>query len=227
MPMVGTGARGRDLLGQPRRQELEHDGEAAGIRQPPGLLADALGRLLVPPLHPVAAQGVHRLGREPDVAHDRDPGAHEPVDVLAGPLAAAFQLHRLGARLRDEPARVPDRLVGGHVEAQERHVHDQERVLHAPPDGPGMMDHVVEGDGQRGVVTQDHLAEGVAHQHHVDPGLVHQPREQVVVRRERDDGLAALLHLLEGAGRGPPAFGARAHMARSRLVTGFFACARS
>ena len=71
MPMVGIGQLGRDFGGQLGRNPLQHHGKGPGVlarhRHPPGCVG-----LLLAPLHLVAAHAVDRLGRQPDVAHDRD-----------------------------------------------------------------------------------------------------------------------------------------------------------
>ena len=56
------------------------------------------------------AHGVHRLRRQAEVAHHRDLGVDDGLDHRQ-PLAAALQLHRLGAG-PDEGGGVADGLVG-------------------------------------------------------------------------------------------------------------------
>ena len=67
-----------------------------------------------------AADGVHRLGCEPQVPHDRDLGIDDRLDHRQS-LAAALQLDGLSAG-PDQRGRVSDRIVDGGVVAHPRQV---------------------------------------------------------------------------------------------------------
>ncbi len=58
-----------------------------------------------------------------------------------------------------------------------------------------MVDHLVESDGQGAGLAGENLAEGIADESDVDAGFVQKPREEDVICSERDDAVAALLHL--------------------------------
>jgi len=107
--VAGTDAdhRNRELAPQAGSQRgrhmLQHQGEAAGRLQIPGLapqpfLADRIVRLA-----PVA-QLVHRLGGETEVPHHRHATAHQPVHHLHGFRLTAFQLHRRRLGFLQHPA---------------------------------------------------------------------------------------------------------------------------
>ena len=63
-------------------------------------------------------------------------------------------------------------------------------MAQAAGDGAGVVEHLVESDGQGVLVAEDDHAERVADEDHVDAGLVEQARGGIVIRGERRDGLA-------------------------------------
>src|SRR5262249_44749580 len=63
-----------DAAGELGRHALEHQRESPRVLERPAIGEQALGALLAPPLHAVAAELEHGLRREPDVAHHRNPG---------------------------------------------------------------------------------------------------------------------------------------------------------
>ena len=110
----------------------------------------------------------------------RDLRIHQPLHQL-GTLLAALNLDRFGARL-DKACRVADRLFAAYVVRRKGHVGNQERALHSPPHGAGVVQHLLDRDRQRVFVAQHDHAQRVAHQDHVDAGFVHQARAGVVIR---------------------------------------------
>ena len=144
-------------------------------------LASASSSLLVA-LHVVAAELVHALRPQAAVGHHGDAGRHERGDRL-GLLDAAFELHRLAARFLEDAAGVFDRLVRAQVKARKRHVDDHQRVLDRAADHLGVVDHLVERDGQRAVVALDDHRHAVADQDALDAGRVDQPGQRDSRRR--------------------------------------------
>ena len=131
------------------------------------------------------------------MAHHRDAGGDEPRDEL-GVHGAALELDRVAAALLHQPAGVRDAVLDRRLVGHERHVADDVRAPRRACDRAAVIDHLVERDRQRRLVTLHDHAERVADQQHVDAGFVEQPRERGVVRGEHGDLLAALLHLPEG-----------------------------
>ena len=87
-PGAGADADGRDaqLLGDPLGEvggdDLEHDREGAGLLQRERVLEQPVAGLAAA-LDPVAAHRVDRLRGQAEVAHDRDAGADEQLDLRA------------------------------------------------------------------------------------------------------------------------------------------------
>src|SRR5690606_30928291 len=144
------------------------------------------------PLHPVAAEDVHRLRGEAEVAHHGDAGRDHRLDLRDDP-AAALQLDRVRAGLLEEPGGGPQRL--GHVRLvrAERQVGDHHGALGAADDGGGERDQVVHGHGDGRVVPVHHHRGGVADEQHGDAHLVEDPRGERVVRGEHGPLLVPLL----------------------------------
>src|SRR5690606_24534495 len=95
-----------DLRGERARYEFEDDRKAAGLLETPGFGFQARGRFGIAPLHPEAAEGVHGLGRQAEMAHHGDPRVDQRPDVASDVLVAALELDRLRARLPHDPPRV-------------------------------------------------------------------------------------------------------------------------
>ena len=73
----GDGQALGDLRRQRRWNALQHQREDAGLGERVRLIDQPAGVLLALPLDPVAAHGMHGLGRQPDVAHDGDAAVHQ------------------------------------------------------------------------------------------------------------------------------------------------------
>jgi len=141
---------------------LQHQGKAAGIGQGMGLAAEPFLTGRIGALAPVA-EAVHALGGEADVAHHRDATAHHPVDHRQGLGLGAFELHGGGGGFLQYAPCGSHRLIGVALVAEEGQVGDQQGLLlgpadsrHPPAHGAGVVQHFVEGDGQRGGVAQHH-----------------------------------------------------------------------
>ena len=104
-----------------------------------------------------------------------------------GLLDAPFELDGLAARFLQDAAGVFDRPVRAEVKTRERHVDDHQRVLDRAADHFGVVDHLVERDGQRAVVALDDHRHAVADENALDAGRIDQPRERVVVGRDHRD----------------------------------------
>ena len=88
-----------------------HHGEGSGRGHRLGIGADRLRRMRVAALHLEAADGVERLRRQADMAHDRDAALDQEADGLRHALAA-FELHRAAAGLLQDPRGGPERFAG-------------------------------------------------------------------------------------------------------------------
>ena len=111
IPMVGIRRRAVIAAASCSGHELQDDRERAGLldgervgeERPGGLLAGLA-------LDADLAERVDRLGREADVAHDRDPGPDQRLDDPGAP-DAALDLDGLRAGLAQEPPGVRERVL--------------------------------------------------------------------------------------------------------------------
>jgi hypothetical protein len=149
-------------------------------------------------LHLVSAHGVQRLRRQPDVPDHRDFRLNHSFDQ-ARSLFAAFNLYRFGASVLYEARGIAQRFALANVIRGERHVRDQECVLHPAAHGAGVVQHLLHGDGQCILVTQYDHAKRIADQDHVDASFVHQARAGVIVGGQAGDDFVTLF-LFEKSG---------------------------
>jgi hypothetical protein len=65
----------------------------------------------------------------------------------------------MGSGFLEHPPRVLDRLGDGNLVGEERQVDEHQRAPGRPPDGGGMVDHLVERGAERSLVAGDHLVQ--------------------------------------------------------------------
>jgi len=157
---------------------FQHQGEATRGLEIAGLTAQAFLADRIVGLAAIA-QTVHRLGCQAQVAHDGDAAAHHPVDHGQGFRLGTLQLHRGGRALLQDPACCGHGLVGAALIAQEGQIADQQRVRRraqgqATGHGPGVVEHVIQGDRQGGGMAKDHHRQGIPYQHRIGTGRGHQ-----------------------------------------------------
>ena len=122
-------------------------------------------------------------------------GLDQPPDSFRRPVAS-FQLHRLCAALLDHSAGVAQRLLHAGLVAHEGHVGHYQGPLAAAHHRLYVVDHVVHGHGEGGVVAQDDVSEAVAYQDDRHSALVDDAGSGIVVGGHAHDGLLLGLHTL-------------------------------
>src|ERR1700694_457120 len=139
---------------------------------------------------------VHELWRQPQVAHHgyAQPG-QAPRDL--NDAAAPLQLHAMHSTLLQEASGARDRLLNGSVIGHERHIANQQGLPGATCDRLGMVNHLVEGHRQRGLIAQHHHPEAVADQKDRNACVVEDLRAQVVVGGEHRKATAFILESLD------------------------------
>ena len=110
---------------------------------------------------------------------------------------AAFEFHGIDARLTDQPDGVAHAFLRRDLITAKRHVADHQRPLATSCHAARIDDHLVQGDGEGGVVSQHHVGGRVADQNAVNARLVYQSCRRVVVGREHGYLVAVALHLYE------------------------------
>ena len=148
-------------------------------------------------LHLVAAHAVHGLGRESDVADDRNLRVEDAADDGKA-RDSALDFDRLGAAFLDEAHGVLHRLAAAGVIGAEGHVCHQEGVVHGAAHGAGVMQHLLHGDRQGAVIAEHDLGKRVSDQDEIHAGFIGQARGGVIVGGKRDDGFALALLLRQG-----------------------------
>mmetsp|Transcript_25052 Transcript_25052/g.63510 ORF Transcript_25052/g.63510 Transcript_25052/m.63510 type:complete len:209 (+) Transcript_25052:682-1308(+) len=185
----GDGQRGGDCGGDGPGHALEHDGEAARCLQRQRLLEHAQRLVSHLRLRPETANDGDGLRSEAHVTHDRHPCLHDGARSLHARGAAALQFDGVHAALLEQPHRAPHRVAHARLVRAKGQVAHQERAPRAPRHRPAVHQHVVERDGQRGVVAVHHHGRAIAHQQDVDARAVDVHRRRVVVRGDHGDGL--------------------------------------
>ena len=147
----------------------------------------------------VGAILVDALGHQAQVPHHGDARLDDAADG-ADNLLPALHLQGVGvALLHDADGRVhPLQLVA--LVGAEGHVHHHHGAAHTPHHALGMINHLVQRDGQRGHVAGHDVGGGVTHQDDVHPRAVHDLCHGIVIRGQHGNLFAPLLHLYEAMG---------------------------
>jgi hypothetical protein len=185
----------RDVRGEVRGHELEDNRETARFFEAFCFLEKPMRRCLHAAQHAVSAQRMYGLRCQADVTHDWNAGANQRSNIFRGSLITALELYGLASRLLENRACVTQRFRGRDLETHEGHVHDEHGALDPAPDRFGVVDHVFERYGDRGVVAEDNLAKRISDQHNVGAAFIDKAAEEIVVRGETNDLVTALLHL--------------------------------
>jgi len=183
--------------GQLRRDVLEHQREATGRLQVEGGAAQALLTDRIVGLTAVT-EPMHRLGREAEVAHHRDAGAHETIHHGDRFRFGALELDGGGGTVLEHAAGGGDGIVETALITEEGQIGDDQRLPgrrppQAPADGAGVQDHFLQRDRQGGGVAQHHHRQGVADEDHIRTGLLHQGRRERIPGGEHGDRPPLLL----------------------------------
>ena len=177
--------------------------EAAQVLQQLRITHQLLGLLLHRGAGHVGAELVDRLRREAQVTHDRDAGGEDALDAF-GDDRAALHLDGMRAGFLHDAHRALQRELAVALVAAERHVHHHQRPRYRAHHRRGMVDHLVQGDGQRRFMSMHDIGGAVAHQQHIQSGLIQDACEAEIVGGQHRDLLALRLHLREARRRDRP-----------------------
>ena len=107
-------------------------------------------------------------GRQPEMAHHRNLGVEDGADRRRPACAPPSSLTASAPVSAHQARRVAQGILGAEVVGHPGHVHDQQRPAACAPDGPAVVDHLVQGDRQRALVAQHDVAQRIADEHRVD-----------------------------------------------------------
>ena len=133
------------------------------------------------------------------MADNGDLGGGEAADQR-GARAAALDFDGLRAGIFHEADGVAGGFARGGVVGAVGHVRDEEGVAQAAGNRAGVVQHLVESNGEGIFVAENDHAQRVADQHHVDARLVDQTGGRIVIRGDCGDGMPAKFLLQEEVG---------------------------
>src|SRR5437867_6165073 len=173
-----------DQLAEAGRNRLEHQQLGPRRFELERVREQLLLRVLALALDTVAAELVHRLGRETEVTANRNAALREEAHRLRE-FRTALELHHLGAG-RHQFGRAAECLLRRFLIASEGHVGDEETALAAARDAARMVGHVGERHRKRGLVSLQHHAERVSDEEAVETrGVEHRGEARVIAGEDR------------------------------------------
>ena len=191
--------------GDARRQRLgdrlEHDAECAGVGDLLRILLDRRPLVLPAPLRLETADDVHRLRRQSDMRHHRNPAVNEITDRL-GHAPAALDLHRAAIGLLHHASAIAKRHRGAFLIGSEWHIDDDQRAPGAAHNRAAVHDHQLERHRHGCLVAVHNHAEAVADEQEIAVAI-RDRRGMRVIGGKRDDGLAPALHGRDVRGHHP------------------------
>src|SRR5581483_969624 len=179
---------------------FEVDAGYSGAVESGGVAHELLHRRKRFALHLVTTHYVNGLRGQTDVAGDRNFGVDNMPDEI-GAFLSAFDLHRFGPAFFYKPSSVTHGLFYSQVVGAIRHVGDEQSMLDATAHSLHVVQHFVDGDGKRVVVSQHSLRERIANQDDVDCRVVNQAGTGVVVSSQAGDGLVVVLSITKRSNR--------------------------
>ena len=159
-----------DRLADLRRHRLDLHADGAGLLDGFGVIDNRQGALDGAALEFETAVGMHEMRAHADMAHDRHTGVGDRFDDLEF-LAPTLHFDNLGAALLHQPQGVMDRQVGGGV-GPEGHGRQGQGMGRAAPHRANMLDHLIDGQRQGGVMAINGHRQAVANADHVDAGAL-------------------------------------------------------
>ena len=191
----GHGDELRDFGSQRRRYLLEHDGEAASLVEHLCVVDQSLGLVGLGGADDIGAELVDALRCQTEMTHDGDARREDTRDGFQH-LFPTLELDGVGAGLFHDADGGGQSLLGVALVGAERHVDDDEGTTDGTLDRGGVDNHLVKGDGQRGIIALHDVGSGVADQDNIYLGAVEQLGHGIVVSRQHGDFLATVLHIL-------------------------------
>ena len=163
------------------------------------LLAQQRGGFVSPALHPVAAQRVHGLRRQPQVGADRNAALNQKAYGLGGP-AAAFELDHVRTRLHQH-AGASQGLLARLLVGAEGQVADQPgngmRAAQAVGYAFGVVPHGLQRHADRAAQALADHAQRVANQDAFDTRGIGNGSEGRVIGGEHSDFFALLMQFAQ------------------------------
>ena len=130
---------------------------------------------------------------------DRNPARYQEGDGFCHE-GAAFELDHFGTGLHQGDGAGKGLFLVLLI-AAEGQVGQHQRIAGTACHAARVVNHVLQGDGQRAAGALHHHAERIAHQQHVHAALVHQAGKAGVVAGQHGNLAAFRLHLLQGGDR--------------------------
>src|SRR5579859_4291128 len=186
----------RDARGEFARNGFEDDGKSSRGFDGARVTHQTFGGLDRFSLNAKTAQFENGLRREADVGHHGDFRFDKARDGFHA-FFAAFEFNGFGAVFY-KAQRVANGFLGRNVKCAEGHVRDDESATGSATNGANVVQHFVERDGKRVVITEDDHAERIADEKNVDASFVKKTRGGLVVLRETGDSLRLIFEFAYG-----------------------------
>ena len=160
-----------DQLGKGCRNRFQNYGEGPCLLQGLGVIEQAHRHLRGLAYHLEAAELVHRLRGEPDMTLNRNAALDKLLHLISDCLST-LQLHRLCSCLLNKAGGIAQCILDPGVVGHEGHIAYHQRPLRAPHHRLGVVDHLIHGHGDSGLIAQNYHAQAIANQDHGHSHLV-------------------------------------------------------
>ena len=179
---------------------LQHDGEAAHLAEQLGIAKQLLGLCLFLSTDGISAELVDALRRKAKMSHY---GNASIEDGTYGFLYfyASLQFEGIATALLHDADGILHAFRRIDLIGTEGHVANDKGTLHTTHHAAGMVNHLVERNGQRCHVAGHHVAGAVANEHDVNASPIHKLSHGIIIRCEHGYLLPLLLHFYKTVSR--------------------------
>ena len=182
-----------DLLGQRSRHFFDHTGEAACFFKEFSIAEEFGSFGFLASTNGIGAKLVDALRRQTEVPHDGNACFENALDGFDD-FNAAFQFERIAARFLHDADGIAHAFRGIHLIGAEGHIADNQSALGSTGHRACVVNHLVKGDGQCGVIACHHVGCTVAYEDDVDARSINDGGCGIVVGGEHGNLLALFLH---------------------------------
>ena len=118
-------------------------------------------------------------------------------------LLTTFHLHGMGTAFLHDSYGGAQSLLGITLITAKRNIDHNEGPFGGPHHRGGMIDHLVEGDGQCGFVACHDITGGIPHQNGIHMGAIHNFCHGIIVGGKHADFFTTLFHIHQRFYRNP------------------------
>src|SRR5690554_5228623 len=106
----------------------------------------------------------------------------------------------MGTAFLHDPDGRPQRFGTIPLIRTEGNVYHHQSSLYPPYDGSGMVDHLIQRDGEGGFMTGHDIGRRISYQDDIYAGCIYNPGHRIIISRQHGDLFSTVFHFLQDMG---------------------------